>query len=185
MKKSVVVAANSYTVDFAAHKIIATSEFMANAGQYGSSEYTTIMNLRKDLPDFTIEVLAEKKSNKKKGCLNLDTMEAYILRTCGGEESDAINEFRKVREESKVHKSGRYSFMKKWFHAVYPEGYKLLCELSDTELKKQERKDKAHKLVENVFALRDAKSKENGGVTEKASADQKESAEELEKAVNF
>ncbi len=184
MKKNTITT-TTYTVDFTARKIIATAEFMQKAGQYGSDEYNTVMGIRKDLPDFTIEVREEKKAPKKKGCLNLDTMEAYILRTCGGEESEAINEFRKVREESKVHKSGRYSFMKKWFHAVYPEGYKLLCELSDAELKKQERKDKAHKLVENVFALRDAKSKENGGVTEKSSADPEESAEGLAKVVSF
>ena len=51
MKKSVVVAAKSYTVDFTSRKIIATAEFMANAGQYGSEEYNTVMNLRKDLPE--------------------------------------------------------------------------------------------------------------------------------------
>ena len=64
MKKYVVVAAKSYTVDFTARKIIATAEFMANAGQYGSEEYNTVMNLRKDLPDFTIEVQEEKKEKK-------------------------------------------------------------------------------------------------------------------------
>ena len=176
--------AQAYTVDFAARKIIATAEFMQKAGQYGSDEYNTIMGIRKDLPDFTIEVLAGKKPNKKKGCLNLDTMEAYIIRTCG-KDSAAMKEFNKVREESKAKKSGRYSYMKKWFHEVYPEGYKLLCELTDADVKKQKRKDTASKLVENIFTLRDAVSKENSGATEKASADQEESAEELEKVVGF
>ena len=184
MKKSVVVAAKSYTVDFTARKIIATAEFMANAGQYGSEEYNTVMNLRKDLPDFTIEVQEGKKAKKKKGCLNLDTMEAYIVRTCG-DDSDEIAEFHKVREESKVAKSGRYSFMKKWFHTVYPEGYKMLCELDDGQLKKQERLEKARKAVENAFTMRDAASKENNGATEKSSADQEKSAEELGRVVNF
>jgi len=120
MKKMHVVE-NSYAVDFAARKIIATAAFMEKAGQYGSAEYNTVMSIRRDLPEFSFEVLPEKKQPKKKGCLNLDTMEAYIIRTCG-QNSDEIKEFRKVREESKVKKSGRYSFMKKWFHAVYPEG---------------------------------------------------------------
>ena len=191
MKKSVVVAANSYTVDFAARKIIATAEFMAKAGQYGSAEYTTIMNLRKDLPDFTIEVLADKKSSKKKGCLTLSTMEAYIIREYG-EDSDEIREFEKVREASKAKKSARFSYMMKWFHAVYPDGYKLLCELDDGEAKKQERREKARQTVENAITLRDAaskgscvESKENSGETEKSSADLEESAEELDKVVGF
>ena len=179
MKNSV-----NYTVDFAAHKIIATSAFMKKAGQYNSDEYTIIMNLRKDLPDFVLEVKEDKKSNKKKGCLSLDTMEAYILRTFK-ENGAEIQEFRKIREESKVKKAGRYSFMKQWFHAVYPEGYKLLCELDDEELKKQERREKAYKSVENAFAMRDAASKENSGTTEKSSADPEESAEGLAKVVSF
>lgn len=190
MKKSI-VAANSYTVDFAAHKIIATSEFMAKAGQYGSAEYTTIMNLRKDLPDFKIEVLADKKPNKKKGCLNLDTMEAYIIRTFG-EDSAEIQEFRKVREEAKVKKTRHYSYMKQWFHAVYPEGYKLLCELDDGEVKKQERRENARKAVETAVAMRNAVSKENSfatqansAATEKPSADYEESAEELAEDMDF
>lgn len=176
--------AAAYTVNFAARKIVATADFMQKAGQYGSAEYNTVMSIRRDLPEFSFEVLPEKKPSKKKGCLNLDTMEAYIIRTCG-ESSDEIAEFRKVREESKVQKSGRYSFMKKWFHEVYPDGYKLLCELDDAEVKKQVRKDKAYKLVENAFVMRNAVSKENGGATEKSSADQEESAEENKKVVNF
>ena len=184
MKNMKNVAKNPYTVDFAARKIIATAEFMAKAGQYGSSEFNTIMNIRKDLPDFTIEVLPEKKASKKKGCLNLDTMEAYIIRTCG-KDSAEIQEFAKVREESKVKKAARYSYMKKWFHEVYPEGYKLLCELTDAEVKKQQRMAAARNMVENIFTLREAVSKENGDATEKNSADLKESAEEHAKVVNF
>lgn len=73
----------TYTIDFTNSKIIATASFMEKAGQYGSQEYHTIMCLRKDLPEFEIELLEEKNSSKKKGCLNLDTMEAYIIRICG------------------------------------------------------------------------------------------------------
>ena len=46
MKKIANVAANSYTVDFTARKIIASASFMERAGQYGSEEYNTIMALR-------------------------------------------------------------------------------------------------------------------------------------------
>ena len=107
-------------------------------------------------------------------------MEAYIIRICG-DKSDEIKEFYKVREESKVEKSGRYSYMKKWFHEVYPEGYKLLSDLTDKDLKMQQRKDVAHKLVENVFTIRNAVSKENGNETKKTSADPEGSAENLKK----
>lgn len=173
----------TYTIDFTNSKIIATASFMEKAGQYGSQEYHTIMCLRKDLPEFEIELLEEKNSSKKKGCLNLDTMEAYIIRICG-DKSDEIKEFYKVREESKVEKSGRYSYMKKWFHEVYPEGYKLLSDLTDKDLKMQQRKDVAHKLVENVFTIRNAVSKENGNETKKTSADPEGSAENLKKTVD-
>jgi len=71
MKKTTTLT-NAYTVDFAARKIIASASFMEKAGQYGSEAYLTVMNLRRDLPDFTVEVLEEKKPAKKKGCLSLD-----------------------------------------------------------------------------------------------------------------
>lgn len=166
---------NSYTVDFTNSKIIATASFMEKAGQYGSDEYRTIMSLRKDLPTFDIEVLKEKKPSMKKGSLNLDTMEAYILHTCG-ESSLEIMEFRKICETSKVEKAGRYSYMKKWFHEVYPEGYKLLCELKDLDAKKQIRQETAKKIVENYFTMRDVVSRENNDETKETTADYEESA---------
>ena len=174
--------ATPYTINFVANKIVATAAFMKKAGQYGSEEYTTIMNLRKELPNFTIEVMEEEKPNKKKGCLTLSTMEAYIIREFG-ENSDEIKEFNRVREASKEKKAGRYSYMMKWFHQVYPEGYKLLCEIDDGELKKQQRLEKARQTVENAFALRDAaktESKENSGVTEKNSDETEENSADLD-----
>ena len=82
--------------------------------------------------------------------------------------------------------------MKQWFHAVYPEGYKLLCELDDGEVKKQERRENARKAVETAVAMRNAVSKENSfatqansAATEKPSADYEESAEELAEDMDF
>lgn len=72
--------------------------------------------------------------------------------------------------------------MMKWFHQVYPDGYKLLCEIDDGELKKQQRLEKARQAVENAFALRDAakaESKENSGVSEKNSDETEETSADL------
>jgi len=151
------VATVPYTVDFAARKIIVTSQFMEKAGIYNSDEYKTFMGIRKDLPDFTFEMAVEKKPSKNKGILSLDTMEAYIIRI-HGEESNAVQEFRRVRENSKVEKAGRYSYMKKWFHEVYPEGYRMLCKIGAADERAKERKEKALLAVDNALTMNHAVS---------------------------
>lgn len=184
MKKIANVAANSYTVDFTARKIIASASFMERAGQYGSEEYNTIMALRKDLPDFTLVTVEEKKESKKQKPFTIDIMEAYLIRTYE-EESNEVKEFRKVAEESKVRGSGCYAYMKKWFHAAYPDGYKLLRALSDGSEEKKQSKEKAAKHVETVFMMQDAVSKGQVAEAQKTSADHSDSAEEQKKVVNF
>ena len=102
---------NTCTVDFAARKIVVTAAFAKSAGEYGSDAYNIMMGLRRDLPEFKIETLAEKKKSKEP-VLTLDIMEAYIIRTYGAE-SDELKEFHTVLENSMVKKSKRYAAMQK------------------------------------------------------------------------
>lgn len=150
---------NTYTVDFTARKIVVTAAFAKSAGEYGSDAYNIMMGLRRDLPEFKIETLAEKKKSKEP-VLTLDIMEAYIIRTYGAE-SENLEEFHTILENSKVKKSKRYSYMKSWFHEVYPVGYNLLCNVDDDKEAKLKRKADALKVVDNIITERDADAKED------------------------
>jgi hypothetical protein len=177
------LADRPYIIDFAARKVFVSSVYMKEAGEFGSDAYNQIMTIKADLPDFPIEVIEEKKKAPKKGILTLETMEAYLIKQ-HGEDSQQVREFRMVREASKAHKAGRFSFMKKWFHAVYPEGYRLLSGIGDAEEKAKQRKEQAQKAVEDALRrvnyenlLRDAESKNNSSENEENSADLEKSAE--------
>ena len=70
------------------------------------------------------------------------------------------------------------------FHAVYPEGYRLLSGIGDAEEKARQRKEQAQKAVEDALRrvsnedmLRDAESKNNSPENAENSADHEKSAE--------
>ena len=176
------LADQPYIIDFVAHKVLVSSKYMKDAGEFGSDAFNKIMEIKSTLPDFTIETVEQKK-DPKKGILTLETMEAYLIKQYG-EDSQQIREFRMVREASKAHKAGRFSFMKKWFHAVYPEGYRLLSGIGGAEEKARQRKEQAQKAVEEALRLasyenllRDAESKNNSPENAENSAGLEKSAE--------
>jgi ferredoxin len=136
---------NTYTVDFTARKIVVTAAFAKNAGEYGSDAYNIMMGLRRDLPEFKIETLAEKKKSKEP-ILTLDIMEAYIVRTYGTDSAE-VKEFHTVLETSKAKKNKRYAYMKNWFHEVYPVGYNLLRGIDSSNEAELKRKEDALKVV--------------------------------------
>jgi hypothetical protein len=82
-------------------------------------------------------------------------MEAYIIRTYGADSTE-VNEFRTVLETSKAKKNKRYAYMKNWFHEVYPVGYNLLRGVDGNNEAELKRKEDALKVVDSIFAVRDA-----------------------------
>lgn len=185
MKNSAMVSLNDrpYMIDFTARKVFLSTAFASSAGTFGSPEFDEMMSIRAKLPDFGFETLVEKKKAKKKGILSLETMEAYLLKKYT-EDSKEVKEFRIVREHSKVQKAGRFSYMKQWFHEVHPEGYRLLCELVDTDAKAQRRKDEATRKVQeamqradNAVVLSNVKAQNNTAEEAENSADHEKSAE--------
>lgn len=166
-----------YTIDYAAKKIMSSTRFIKLASIYDSPEYRTLKNLRTDLPNFEIEVVEEKKKKAKSDGLTLDYMEAFIENE-HGIDSKELKEFQKVREDSKVKGSGRYSFMKKWFHEVYPEGYALVCKVTSKEIKRKESMENARKVLNTALALSQAGGDKVADGTKENSAESENSAEE-------
>lgn len=90
-----------------------------------SNEYAHLQQVRRDYPDYTVEVRKIKRNSQKetyKG-LNYEYMEEYILRHETEENAlAAIKEFNELRTISRCHKQGvRYPTIKKWFLEKYPE----------------------------------------------------------------
>ena len=106
MKTITTTTNRTYTVDFAARKIVVSAAFAKSASEYNSEAYNIMMGLRRDLPEFKIETLAEKKKSKEP-ILTLDIMEAYIVRMYGTDSAE-VKEFHTVLETSKAKKNKRY-----------------------------------------------------------------------------
>jgi len=113
-----------YEVDFINSKIILTKKFYKAATILNTPEYTTLMQLRRDNPGFTIELREIKKKEGKQSYRNLTyaNMRNYII-TLEGEESENLKEFDKVLKLSKV-QTGPYAYVKTWFLKLYGDAFK-------------------------------------------------------------
>ena len=109
-----------YELNVAEGKIVITKVFQKKASVYGSNEYNVLVNLRRDLPDYQIEVKEIKKKENKKSYkgLNIDEMKRFI-NTRGEEEEQAFEKVLLIAEG----KQGKYAMVKKWFLDNYKEIY--------------------------------------------------------------
>ena len=112
-----------YEIDFINAKIILTKKFAKAASILNTPEYTTLMQMRRENPDFTIELREIKKKEGKKSYRNLtyEHMEDYII-TREGKDSEAHKEFDKVKKLSQV-QSGPYAYVKSWFLKKYKDEF--------------------------------------------------------------
>ena len=98
-----------YELNVAEGKIVITKVFQKKASVYGSNEYNVLVNLRRDLPDYQIEVKEIKKKENKKSYkgLNIDEMKRFI-NTRGEEEQQAFEKVLQIAEG----KQGKYAMVK-------------------------------------------------------------------------
>ena len=113
-----------YRPDFDTMTIILTKKFAKAASILNTPEYTALIQIRRENPDFTIELREIKKKEGKKSYRNLtyEHMEAYII-TRDGKGSDAHKEFEQVKKLSQI-QAGSYGYVKKWFLNKYEAEFK-------------------------------------------------------------
>ena len=109
-----------YKVDFTTNTVTVTKAFAEKANQINTSEYKTLMQLKKDFPG--IEVVYKtrnrsSKSNANKG-LTYANMEKYI--NIFDNRDELLDAFRLVQQLSVVQKS-KFQFVKAWFVAQFPD----------------------------------------------------------------
>lgn len=116
---------NTLKVNHESKTLIMDRTFAKFAEDTKSNEYAHLQQVRRDYPDYSVEVRKIKRNSQKetyKG-LNYEYMEEYILRHETEENAlDVIKEFNELRTISRCHKQGvRYPTIKKWFLEKYPE----------------------------------------------------------------
>lgn len=117
---------NPITVDITNNTItIMKKTFAKLASQPGTQEYTLLQNVRRDYPDFTVQVRQIKKnaSTEHYNGLTYEYMAWYIQTYEVHEKREAmINALNTLIDISKCHSKGkRYATIKKWFLAQYPD----------------------------------------------------------------
>lgn len=106
----------NYEINFAAKTITITQAFSERAQYPGNEEYSLLITLRKDFPEFKFMISAPKarKRNRK---ITYDKMVQYI--SCQKDSTILLKRFTEVRELSKS-KSSPYNFVYKWFIVTFP-----------------------------------------------------------------
>ena len=120
-----------YEIDFINSKIILTKKFAKAASILNTPEYTALIQIRRENPDFTIELREIKKKEGKKSYRNLTyaNMREYII-TREGEKSETVAEFDRVMALSKI-QAGPYAYVKTWFLKKYGEEFNAEEEASE------------------------------------------------------
>ena len=112
-----------YEIDFVEGKIIASKKFLKEAGNVTTAAYADLVRIRKDYPDFTIEIrqIAKRENKMTYGKLTYDFMRDYIKTK---DDSEAIlAEYENIRKLAKF-QNAQYVFVKKWFLGLYGDEFK-------------------------------------------------------------
>ena len=105
----------NYNIDFAKNTITVSEAFMKKAGQLGTTEFTTMMELRK--LNMTIVVKKAKPRKKPEFQLTYQKMIHYIKLT---ENAEALMaEFKHVKEVSMC-QNNPYLYVQQWFKEMFP-----------------------------------------------------------------
>ena len=129
-----------YEINHFQAKVILTKQFAKAASILNTPEYTALIQIRRENPDFTIELREIKKKEGKKSYRNLtyEHMEAYII-TRDGKDSEARKEFEQVKKLSQV-QAGPYAYVKSWFLKKYKDEFQKEEETAEAPAKKPDLK---------------------------------------------
>ena len=129
-----------YEINHFQAKVILTKQFAKAASTLNTPEYMTLLELRRNHPDYTFELREIRKKEGKKSYRNLtyEHMEAYII-TRDGKDSEAHKEFNQVKKLSQV-QAGPYAYVKSWFLKKYKDEFQKEEETAEAPVKKPDLK---------------------------------------------
>ena len=111
-----------YEIRFTENTIVVTKSFLKKAGIIGSQEYSELVQVRKDYPDFTIiqREISKKEGKKTYGKLTYKAMAEFIEAQEEEQSAAVLKEFERMQQLSKAH-NGQYAFVKSWFLKRYQD----------------------------------------------------------------
>lgn len=112
-----------YEIDYIEEKIIVSKKFLKEARNINTAAYIELVNVRKDYPEFRIEI---RQINKKENKMTYSELTYKFMREYIETKENADNvlkEFEKIQQLSKF-QSGSYAFVKKWFLGLYGNEFK-------------------------------------------------------------
>ena len=129
-----------YEINHFQAKVILTKQFAKAASTLNTPEYMTLLELRRNHPDYTFELREIRKKEGKKSYRNLtyEHMEAYII-TRDGKGSEAHKEFEQVKKLSQV-QAGPYAYVKSWFLKKYKDEFQQEEETTEAPAKQPDLK---------------------------------------------
>jgi len=118
------------TIEYGTKEIIISKQFSNKAKRFGTDEYNTLLEAKRDFPTFEVKVKTISRVNKKRDYfkgLTYDYMESYILAhdtKRGSKYKEFITllpsrAFDYNKEDSVVKKDKSYAEVKKWFLETY------------------------------------------------------------------
>ena len=107
-----------YEIDYIEEKIVVSKKFLKEARTINTAAYIELVNVRKDYPEFTIEIrqISKKENKKTYRELTYKFMREYIEEK--GNADGVLKEFERVQQLSKF-QNGSYAYVKKWFLGLY------------------------------------------------------------------
>lgn len=123
-------------VNYLDEKIEVTENFLTKAGKLGTEEQKAMIKIRRELPEFKIEVIKPEKKKESYEKLTIERMIAYV--TLNG--NDTVEKFSKdvlvyVDEETQKLQKGKYATVKRIFLASYGTEYTEMCHVENDENK--------------------------------------------------
>ena len=117
---------NAYEINHLEAKITMTKKFYEAACHLNTPEYKELIAIRRDNPNFKMEVREIRKKADKKTYRNLTlaNMELFIEKSMDNARpmEDRLKEYEAVKELSKIQASP-YAYVKAWFLTIYGDEY--------------------------------------------------------------
>lgn len=156
MKK---IKMNAYDFQHETNTILCGKTFMKNASRYGTPEYNEFVGIRRDFPNYRIEIIEPKKAEAKMSMKGLtrEFMEHHIITRFG----EGSNEHKAFLNEMRMSNAypNPYMYMRKWFVEKYPNWDGK--EDKRKEVRARKAMEKIERAKENIVRIEEAIAKVN------------------------
>ena len=107
-------------INYNARQIEMTKKESKEAAKYGSEAYKQLIEIQRDLPEFTITIREVSHKSTNKG-FSYDKMEMYVMAYGTDEQKAQFKSMRSVAKDSMGGIGSAYKEIKAWFNATFPE----------------------------------------------------------------